>query len=247
MRLTGDNLKLIYLRRVLLPIARKIPLLGPRLVHKPAAETPASAGEQSVPFTSSAEYWDKRYTLGDNSGPGSYGRLAHFKAKFLNGFVRKQRILSVVEFGCGDGSQLALAKYPQYTGVDVSQKAVDLCRGRFAGDASKRFLPLEDIPESLRAELALSLDVIFHLVEDGVFDAYMRRLFDSATRFVIVYSSNKEQPWPNPHVRHREFTKWVAENRPDWRLHSVVKNRYPYDPADPEHTSFADFYVFARA
>jgi hypothetical protein len=35
-----------------------------------------------------------------------------------------------------------------------------------------------------RAELGLSLEVIFHLVEDDVFDVYMRHLFASATRFV---------------------------------------------------------------
>ena len=38
-----------------------------------------------------------------------------------------------------------------------------------------------------RAELALSLDVIYHLVEDTVYESYMGQLFDSATKYVIVY------------------------------------------------------------
>jgi hypothetical protein len=91
----------------------------------------------------------------------------------------------------------------------------------------------------------LSLDVVYHLVEDSVFDAYMRRLFESARRFVIVYSSNMDQDWPAEHVRHRQFTKWVEQHRPDWALQHTLKNAYPHDAADPEQTSFADFYVFA--
>jgi hypothetical protein len=28
-------------------------------------------------------------------------------------------------------------------------------------------------------------------------------------------------------------------------LQSTIKNAYPWDAADPQHTSFADFYFFA--
>ncbi len=37
-------------------------------------------------FDSSA-YWEERYIQGRNSGNGSYGRLAEFKAKIINDFV----------------------------------------------------------------------------------------------------------------------------------------------------------------
>lgn len=96
----------------------------------------------------------------------------------------------------------------------------------------------------IKADLALSLDVIYHLVEDPVFDTYMRQLFESARKFVIVYSSNMDQAWPAGHVRHRQFTRWVEQNKPEWCLHSSLKNAYPYGPADPERTSFADLYIF---
>ncbi len=82
-------------------------------------------------------------------------------------------------------------------------------------------------------------------MEDSTFNAYMRRLFGSARRFVIVYSSNMDQDWPDKHVRHRQFTRWVERNEPEWRLQSTLKNAYPFAPANPEQTSFADFYVFA--
>jgi hypothetical protein len=197
-------------------------------------------------FTCSSDYWEVRYKTGGNSGAGSYGRLAEFKADFLNRFVDEQHIESVIEFGCGDGAQLELSVYPSYTGVDVSAKAVDICRSKFKGDSSKRFLHLKDVAPGTVADLSLSLDVIYHLVEDSTFDAYMRQLFASARSFVIIYSSNVEEVWPARHVRHRKFTSWVEEDQPDWHLQSTLKNEYPYDPGDVEQTSFAEFYVFAR-
>jgi SAM-dependent methyltransferase len=197
-------------------------------------------------FKNSSNYWDRRYRSGGTSGVGSYNRLAEFKASFLNRFVDQHQTTSVIEYGCGDGAQLRLALYPSYTGVDVSAKAVERCRLLFAEDKTKRFLRSDAAVSGPKAELSLSLDVIYHLVEDPVYDAYMRQLFESAQRFVIVYSSNRDQSRPRGHVRHREFTRWVEQNKPEWHLLSTLKNAYPYDAADPERTSFADFYVFAR-
>ena len=193
---------------------------------------------------SSSAYWEKRYRMGGNSGAGSYNRLAEFKANFLNRFVEEHKIASVIEYGCGDGAQLKLAKFPLYTGVDVSVTAVERCQVLFDSDPSKKFLHLDAQTSKITADLALSLDVVYHLVEDSVFDAYMRRLFDSAARFVIIYSSNMDQVWSGSHVRHRQFTRWIDQNEPDWRLVSFLKNAYPYDETNQAVSSFADFYVF---
>jgi hypothetical protein len=196
-------------------------------------------------FSGSEAYWRRRYQSGRTSGAGSYGHLAEFKAEFLNDFVAEQRIASVIEFGCGDGNQLSLARYPRYLGFDVSEHALGLCRERFRGDPTWRFAAVKDYAGE-RAELALSLDVIYHLVEDEVFEAYMGRLFDAAERFVIVFSSNTDQnDWDRvAHVRHRRFTDWVERERPDWRLQARERGRYPVQE-HPSDGSFADFYVFA--
>jgi hypothetical protein len=218
-------------------IIKKTPIIGAGWVH---------LRERRARFRSTSGYWDRRYKSGGNSGPGSYNRLAQFKAEFLNRFVEEYQVTSVVEYGCGDGAQLGLARYPDYTGVDISATAVKMCRDRFAGDSSKRFLQLDATTQYPIVDLSLSLDVVFHLVEDAVFEAYMRRLFESARRFVIIYSSNEDQEWTGQHVRHRQFTRWIEENRRDWHLHFTLKNAYPYDPGDPDQTSFSDFHVFVR-
>lgn len=197
-------------------------------------------------FSSSASYWEHRYRDGGNSGAGSYNRLAVFKAKILNDYVAANQIQSIIEFGSGDGAQLELARYPRYTGIDVSQSAVDATRRKFGGNPSMRFVHSSEVTTAERADLALSLDVIYHLVEDEVFDEYMTRLFDAADRHVIVYASNEEKSWPSPHVRHRNFTRWVECNRPEFKLVSVVANEYPYREDDPDNTSFADFFIYDR-
>ncbi|MHA7987746.1 class I SAM-dependent methyltransferase [Rathayibacter sp. CAU 1779] len=194
-------------------------------------------------FSTSGDYWERRYTNGGNSGAGSYGQLAEHKAEVLNEFVSDHDIHNVIELGVGDGHQLSLARYPSYVGFDVSSEAVRICRERFADDATKRFLLLDDYTED-RAELTLSLDVIYHLVEDDVFDAHMRLLFDSSTRYVAIYASNYESKTSTAHVRHREFTRWIGEHRPDWTLERCIKNPFPYDPTDNGGGSFADFYFY---
>jgi hypothetical protein len=217
-------------------VIRSIPVIGPFWVH---------LRERQDKFRNSPRYWERRYRNGGSSGAGSYNRLAEFKANFLNRFVEEHQIASVVEYGSGDGAQLKLARYPSYTGVDISPTAVKMCRTIFSGDTSKRFLQLDAAMPRPIGDLSLSLDVVYHLVEDEVFNAYMGRLFGSARRFVIIYSSNIDEDWTGRHVRHRQFTKWVEQNKPEWFLQSTLKNAYPYNPADPEQTSFADFYVFA--
>lgn len=200
-------------------------------------------------FPGSQEYWEQRYAAGGTSGRGSYGELAAYKADFLNGFVREHNVRSVIEFGCGDGAQLSLAQYPRYIGLDVAKRAIKLCAKAFEQDPSKSFFLYDsdafvDRQEVFRADLALSLDVIYHLTEDAVFEGYMWHLFNAAERFVIAYSSDMETRNRELHIRHREFTKWVA-GRPEWRLIDRVPNPYPATP-DGRAGSFADFFVFQR-
>jgi hypothetical protein len=195
----------------------------------------------------SADYWDQRYKSSGNSGAGSYGHLAAFKADFLNSFVKDYGVESVVEFGCGDGNQLKLAKYPRYVGYDVSAKAVEICRTLFADDPNKSFHILTDFTGD-KADLSLSLDVIYHLIEDKVFHAYMEILFRSSTRWVIIYSSNRDENDTNQsaHVRHRKFTEWIAGSAPDYRQALHIPNKYPVDHFGA-NGSFADFYVFQKS
>jgi hypothetical protein len=204
-----------------------------------------AAAHNSADFSSS-DYWEARYREGRTSGAGSYNRLARFKSETINRFIVDHAVKSVIEFGCGDGSQLGLAEYPSYIGVDVSPTIIASTKKTFDGDPTKAFILVDEVGPEHCSDLSMSLDVIYHLVEDGVFDRYMGQLFDCARRYVIVYSSNDDRRSDSPHVRHRRFTDWVSRMRPDFRQIGFVKNAYPESVKDIDNTSFADFYFFSR-
>lgn len=177
--------------------------------------------------------------------------MADFKAKVLNKFVKDHNVQSVIEFGCGDGNQLSLASYPSYIGLDVAPSAIAICDEKFNADSSKSFFLYNskafiDNHQIFKVELSLSIDVIFHLVEDEIFENYMHHLFNAAEKFVIIYASdfNKNQMF---HEKDRNFTSWVENNRKDWNLLDKIDNIYPYDPADPDNTSKANFFIFSKA
>lgn len=218
---------------------KRVPIIGPAIASTLKIVRGAS-------FRGSANYWESRYNTGGNSGAGSYGHLAEFKASVINSFIIEHDIQTIIEFGCGDGHQLELATYRHYVGFDVSPKAVELCRTRFASRPELRFALTSEYSNET-ADLSMSLDVIYHLVEDNVFDGYMRRLFDSSNKFVILYSCNAVIPQiDTAHVKTRMFSNWIEQNRSEWRLIKHIPNKYPYNPAEPENTSFADFYIYQQ-
>ena len=192
---------------------------------------------------SSAAYWEQRYQNGGTSGSGSYGHLARFKADFINGFLHRHAVTSVIDMGCGDGHLLGLLEPPCYTGVDVSPTTLARCALAFP---LHRFVPMDRLSTIAPAELTMSIDVLFHLIEDETFTAYMSALFAYARRYVVIYSSNVEMAWFAPHVRHRRFTDHVEATQPEWALLGHVPNAYPFDPHRPDDTSFADFFIYER-
>ncbi len=205
-----------------------------------------SFSKEKLVFKTSSQYWHDRYEAGKNSGVGSYGLFAKFKADVLNDFVKKNDINTVIEFGCGDGNQLHLAHYKQYTGFDISEKALELCHLQFSADSSKKFKLMHEYRQE-KYELSLSLDVIYHLVENEVFASYMTNLFAAATRHVIIYSSNHDDvaPSDSKHVRHREFTKWIDKNITGWKMTDKIPNKYPYK-GNYKTGSFADFFIYGK-
>mgnify|MGYP001304408050 CR=1 FL=1 len=217
---------------------------------KPSLFTQFFIRLRQIFFSGSQDYWRKRYLLGGNSGKGSYGKSAEFKSRILNQFVRENNIRSVTEFGCGDGNQLTYADYPKYTGLDISEQAVKLSSTLFDGDLSKKFFvydpdEIEKNKKNFSADLVISLDVIYHLVEDDVYRKYLKNIFNCSKRCVVIYSSNEETNGllHSRHVRHRKFTKNIDEWFPSWKLIKIIKSdqlECEIKEKDPQ----VDFYIF---
>jgi len=189
----------------------------------------------------SAEYWNQRYLSGGCSGVGSRGKLAQYKASIVNAWITDLNLSSAVEFGCGDGVQLGLFEFADYLGFDPSEEAVRRCREMYKDHRGKRFELLRDY-EGETADAALSIDVVYHLVEDDVFDAHLEMLFGAATKLVVVYSSNHESS-RHHHYRHRAVCDAIAVRYPCWQLAAALPNLYPYD-STTGFGSLAEFYMY---
>lgn len=196
-------------------------------------------------FRGSASYWQERYRLGGDSGCGSVGAAAIYKALVINAFVLAYSASDVIEFGCGDGQQLGLAVYPRYLGLDISADAVALCRERFKGDPNKRFATLDEY-RGESADVALSLDVLYHLVEDAVYSRYLETLFASARKFVIVYSTVATASEATlAHVRHRPVDADIAQRFPEFVRMTAEEERLP-PPVEQGKGGWTRFLLYAR-
>lgn len=212
-----------------------------------------SALLKRITFRDSNLYWKSRYNKGGLSGGGSYGKFAEFKADILNSFVREKNIQSIIEFGCGDGHQLSLASYPSYIGLDISPAALQTCKDIFKDDKTKSFFLYDsnsfvDNHSVFKADLTLSLDVIYHLVEDSIFELYMQHLFASSKKFVIIYSNdtNNNKILEYPHIKCRKFSDWIIQKAPEWKLLKKIPNKYPRK-GPGKSGSWCDFFIYEKA
>lgn len=167
-----------------------------------------------------AGYWDARYAAGRDSGEGSRGQNAVAKAAHVNAVIAREGIRSVTDWGCGDGQVLAhITPDIDYLGVDISPTILARLAAEHPGRRFALAPPVgKAVPAPWTAELCLSMDVLFHLVDDTQFDEYLGRLFGTATRLVLIYSTDHDGGRTARHVRWRHWTPTVAARFPDWDL-----------------------------
>ncbi len=193
-------------------------------------------------FRGSKVHWQRHYERGGDSGPGSYGESALYKAGLINRVIREHGIHSIVELGCGDGNQLTYLEVDQYIGLDISKVAIQRCLARHGGNAKRSFIWYDqdyfhDPLRIVSADCAMSLDVIFHFIENDVFVRYVHNLFNCGRRFVIIYGLDQAQVRPgHVSVRLRKYSDYIAANIPEFRIALHV----------PKTEEFGDFYLYER-
>jgi hypothetical protein len=196
----------------------------------------------------SKEYWEKRYLNKNNSGAGSYGCLAEFKSEIINDFLDKNNIVEFIDYGVGDGNQLKLinTKNRKYTGIDISPTIIEKCKYIFKNDSTKLFICNNEI-KNTKAELVLSCDVLYHLVEDEIYNNYMKTLFNMSKKFVIIYAKNEDLNHVQ-HVKFRKFTNYINQYLQNWKLIKHIPNKYPQLKIgqNNNNTSPSDFYIFKK-
>jgi len=197
----------------------------------------------------SKKYWNNRYIKGGNSGAGSYNNLAQFKGDVINNFIGKNKIKSIVDYGVGDGNQLKLINTEKliYTGIDVSEFIISKCKEEFKDDKTKTFIHTDNIDNKLKAELVLSCDVIYHLIEEHVYKEYMENLFSMSKKYVIIYAKNEDINH-SIHVKFRKFSNYIESNLPEWQLIKHIPNKFQQLKLgeNNDNTSPSDFYIYKK-
>jgi cyclopropane fatty-acyl-phospholipid synthase-like methyltransferase len=211
---------------------------------------PFNLFRKTKPF-STVEYWEDRYKGGRDSGSGSYGDLGIFKAKILNEALAEYKISNVIEFGCGDGAILSLLEVNNYVGLDVSETIIKHCIHKFQYDKTKQFFVYTSESfaanqQTDKSDAAFSIDVIFHLVEYLVFEKYLKNLFSSASKLVVIYGADLDYKPKTKHEMYRKFTTYIEKNFTEWKLDKLIKNRYPAKDYKDQSGSLCDFFFYIR-
>lgn len=183
--------------------------------------------------------WELRYRNGGNSGAGSYGSIADHKAEVINNLINEKNIKTITDCGCGDGNQISLIHgYDEYHGFDISPYIIDVCRKMFINKPNMHFYnSMDELP---KADLILSLDVIYHIVDDNDFENYIKFLFNNSLRFVLLFTSNhtrNDNPDASDYINHRIVTDYIEKNVSKFKLTQIITNNL--------ETS-ADFYLYER-
>ena len=198
----------------------------------------------------SASYWETRYKSGGNSGEGSYGELAEYKAAVINSLVSTRNLRSVAEFGCGDGANLRFyTAIPLYVGFDVSSTVILARKKEWENSTTRTFREFDTAKgagQAARADLSLSLDVLYHILELDVWKKYLLNLFMTADKCVLIYgkdtNSARSEFSRNTHVLTRKFTDYISLRFPCWHRVEIFEKK----PIHLLKLSSATFFLYER-
>lgn len=192
------------------------------------------------------DYWDIRYKNGHGygSGSGSTGRLGQYKMEKVAEIIKIYGIRSVVDFGCGDARLVSGFNIPEYLGLDISREAIERARETVPGGNFALYVP----GRAPHADMAMALDVLYHAVDDNAYLSLMTDLFNSAGKYVLIYSVDREghESMKGNHVRDRKHSRWVDAMRPDFGLARVWVPPFPFDFKHPDSTSDCSFFLYER-
>lgn len=162
-------------------------------------------------------YWEERYKTGGDSGHGSKGYNYIFKRDYINSIVKKYNIQKVIDFGCGDGTQIAESVIPEYFGIDVSPTIVKKCQELYKNRSNWQFA-IADQTQIPIGDLTISIDVIYHVTNNKDFHDYLSNLFKYTSKYVLLYSNYSARESEAEHIKFRNILQEITDSYPNWLL-----------------------------
>ena len=153
------------------------------------------------------------------SGPGSQPQNTAKYVKFLNSFIRENKIKSILDVGCGDWQLMSMIDLSgvRYKGIDVSPIATSFAKSKAPLGTDISTSSIEDIHESF--DLVHIKDVLQHLE----FSECRRILEIISTRHKSALIVN-EHPSASNDIQNGQFRPLNITTEPlSWPRATVIK------------------------
>jgi len=139
--------------------------------------------------------WGKDVTGRGTSGTGSTLEITREYRAYLEDFMRKHAVKSVVDAGCGDWSFSSAVDWgdASYLGVDIASDVIEAVRQKH--EKGKIRFQVGDITEDLpAADLLISKDVLQHLSNELVQKFIKNNLSPGKYKWVILTNDRGRPP-----------------------------------------------------
>lgn len=149
-----------------------------------------------------AEYWESRYSSGGNSGNGSIGALRDWKWNQISKHIGE--VNDVIDMGCGDLEFMKHRHPVRYVGIDISKTIIE------RNESLHPEWKFHNVDASgLRANVVFCHDILFHIVDDGVYYAILNNLIQYAYNYISIYSGDRNPiPWWNLKAKYYGSNKY---------------------------------------
>jgi SAM-dependent methyltransferase len=131
--------------------------------------------------------WGRNVAGAGTSGTGSTLEITREYRGYLQEFIRKHHITSIVDAGCGDWSFSSTIDWADasYLGVDIASDVIEAVRGKH--EKGKITFRVGDITEELpAADLLISKDVLQHLPNELVHKFIRNNLKKGKYKWVLL-------------------------------------------------------------
>ena len=181
--------------------------------------------------------WGKDVTGKGTSGSGSSLEITREYRAYVEDFIKKHPVKSVVDAGCGDWSFSSAMDWgdANYLGIDIASDVVEAVRKKYAKDNIK--FEVGDITEDLpAADLLISKDVLQHLSNELIHKFIKNNLRKGKYKWVILTNDRSGE---NRDIRNGGY-RGIDLTAPPFEVKGLVDLPIKYGTEHTKITSLLD-------
>jgi SAM-dependent methyltransferase len=182
--------------------------------------------------------WGKDITGRGTSGSGSTLEITREYRAYIEEFIKKHAVQSVVDAGSGDWSFSAAIDWgdASYLGIDIASDVIEAVRENH--ETGKIKFQVGDITEDLpAADLLISKDVLQHLSNELIHKFIRNNLRKSKYKWVILTNSRSSE---NQDISNGDY-RGIDLSAPPFEVKGLIDLPIKFGPETEKITSLLDF------